>query len=74
MRTMLKMKINVLMMETQMIMKSMMTNHLNRKKKDKEEEMEKRKTKMVKAGGEGRSLGLLPNHIGIPQGGEATQG
>ena len=68
MRTMLKMKINVLMMETQM------TNHLNRKKKDKEEEVEKRKTKMVKAGGEGRSTRLLPKHIGIPQGGEATQG
>ena len=57
-----------------MIMKSMMMNHLNRKKKDKEEELEERKTKMVKAGGEGRSTRLLPKHIGIPQGGEATQG
>ena len=44
-RKMLKMKtmlMNVLMMETQMIMKSTMTNHLNRKKTDEEEEVKER--------------------------------
>ena len=77
MRTMLKMRtmlmINELMMETQMITKLMMTNHLNRKKKEEEEKVDDGKTKMVKARGEGRSTGLLPKHVGIPQGSGATQ-
>ena len=78
MRTILKMRtmlmINVLMTETQMITTSTMTNHLKRKKKEEEEEVDEGKTKMVKARGEGRSTGLLPKHVGIPQGGGATQG
>ena len=77
MRTMLKIRtmwiINVLMMGAQMIMKWTMTNHLNRKKKEEEEEVDEWKAKMVKTWGEGRSTGLQPKHVGIPQGGGATQ-
>ena len=77
MRTILKMRtmliINGLMTETQMITTSTMTNHLKRKKKEEEEEVDEGKAKMVKARGEGRSTGLLPKRVGIPQGREATQ-
>ena len=77
MRKMLKMKtmlMNVLIMETQMLMKSMMTNHLNRKKKEEEEEVKEGKTKMLKTGCEARSTWLVPKKIGVPEGREATQG
>ena len=64
----------VLIMETQMIMKSMMTNHLNRKKTDEEEEVKEGKTEVFKTRGEARSTGLQPKKIGVPQGRVATQG
>ena len=51
-----------------------MTNHLNRKKTDEEEEVKERKAKMLKARGEARSTGLQPKKIGVPQGRVATQG
>ena len=57
-----------------MMMQSMMSNHLNRKKTDEEEEVDERKAKMLKARGEARSTGLQPKKIGLPQGRVATQG
>ena len=51
-----------------------MTNHLNRKKKEEEEEVKEGKTEVFKTRGEARSTGLQPKKIGVPQGRVATQG
>ena len=64
----------MLILGTQLIMKSLMTDNLDRKKKEEEEEVKEGKTKMLKAGGEARSTGLVPKKIGVPEGREATQG
>ena len=64
----------MLILGTQLIMKSLMTDNLNRKKKEEEEEVKEGKTKMLKTGCEARSTGLVPKKIGVPEGREATQG